>query len=147
MALEEQYGSRELTFTRNGASARRIFYGPWDEALIYCPKPGQSFPGWSDLTVDTVKIIPQGSRGFSEIWPGEYESARVEVDYTFEYRKPKVGDPPRVTFDYSAEAINTLEGRTWVSTGERIDNGDLSQSVLYPQIAIVYDYAIEDIPL
>lgn len=147
MALAELHGSREIVWTRTGASAVREFYGTWSECLSSSPVPGEYFPGSPVLTVDTVRVTPAGQPGTSATVGSEYTHGKVRVDYTFEYTRPQIGDEPRITWDYSAEMLSTAAGRTWVDTGAVIDQEDLQQSVLYPLLTLTVDMAVETLPL
>jgi hypothetical protein len=148
MALSETYGSREITFTRTGASATRKFRGTRAEAMLYSPKPGEAFPGWEGLTVDSVKITPTGEQGTNpESLYDDYTAAWVDVSYTMEFRKPTLGDPPSVTWDMSTEVLNTGAGRVYDDTGDKIDVEDLSTATVYPMMSIAYDFAVSAIPL
>lgn len=143
MPLEELYGSRELTLTRNGASARRVFDGDWVDAIYNSPHPGDPYPNFAACTVDTVRITPTG-QGLSTITGMEYTRARVEVEYTLDYRRVFRGDPPAVTWDMSSEALNTACGRAWDdgAHSDTIDIDDLSTAVVYPMMTLTIDVAV-----
>lgn len=144
--LTELYGSRELTFSRNGAQGVRYFRGTWAQALLYAPKPGMPFPDWPELTVDRVNIQPAGQQGDGSTI-NAYTEAMVQVDYTLEYRKPGLGDPPRYDWEFASEVLATGEGREWSSTGKKIDSEDLSTAVNYPLMTLVVNYAVPTIPI
>lgn len=151
--LSEQFGSRVLTLTRTGASATRIFYGTRADAIWNCPRPGEEFPEWPGLTVDTVTITPAGVPGSSDTsLVTDYTNSRVEVTYSLEYRNPALGDPPSITWDMSTEVLNTGAGRHYVDPdtmlpGDQIDVEDLSTATVYPMMSIAWDFAVPIIPL
>lgn len=145
MALQELYGSREIVFTRTGAQATRRFYCEWSEAFTLAPKPGDPFPGWPALTVDTVRVTPAGQPGTSGNPGSEYTHANVEVDYSLEYTRPDIGEGPRITYDFSSEVLATTSGRTWEDTGDTIDQEDLQAGVNYPLMSMTMDLAVPSI--
>jgi hypothetical protein len=69
------------------------------------------------------------------------------VDYSFEYRKLLLGDPPRVTWQGSTEVLYTGAGKIWDDTGEMIDISDDSAAQIYPVINYSIDLAVSEIPV
>lgn len=142
----------EMNFTRRGASARRSFEGDWESAIAQCPKPGNSHPLYPMLTVDSVKFHPLGGGlpeyavGYGGAIAGVFNEVRVSVDYSLDYRKPGLNDPPRVTWSYANEVLSTCAGRVSDRTGRKIDQEDLASSTVYPMATVTIDMCLLQIP-
>lgn len=147
MALEEQYGSRRIKYLRAGASGYREFYGDWADALLYAPKPGESWPGFADLTVEDVEVIPSGQQGSGGLGL-EYTHARVKVNYSLDYTRVGLTSEPRLTYQGDTEVLFTATGRVYDDTGDKIDGDmDASDAVVYPTITYTMDLAVPSIPI
>lgn len=123
--LREVPGSGALEGTQNGMECRREFLCDWDERFVVCPKPGQADPQYPLLTVKTFRIEGEGApvvTGFGN----EYELARIFITYTFEYNRPKLGDPPSITWTGEVEYLKTGIGYVWDDTGEVIEDSDIT---------------------
>lgn len=138
-----------ITFTRNGAEATRRWKDYYDNAVTNAPKPGDTLPGYPLLTVDTTTITPMG---VADLGSGKDVWAEVEVKYSLEYRKPKVGDAPRVSIDFNSEVLNVAAGRTWVAdddtTPDRtIDAEELTAATVFPLLSVSCEYAVANVPI
>jgi hypothetical protein len=132
----------EATFDMDGASAKRVFFGEWEDVLVDCPKPGDSLPAFPALRVKRVNLKGAGTPYDDGFGNGCWTHVYAYVDYTLEYRSCLLGDPPRVSYDYAAEVLNTGSGRLWDIAGTPIEPEDLPSSTLYPEVSITLSVAM-----
>lgn len=146
--LNELFGgsSGQISETRTGATARRELVCGWDEAFYYRPAPGTPHPEYPALTVDKVSMEPFGAPvSVNGINKTEYR--KIFVDYSLEYRKVVVGDPPRFSRNGRVEVLATGAGRVRDDTHAIIAADEMSATTLYPCADIVSDFAVTEIPL
>lgn len=145
-------GSRTLKLLRNGAQGHMEYLADtWDEAIYYCPKPGNNHPLWPDLTVDTVDITGEGAAltdDGSAYGNPIYATYRIRVEYTLDYKKLRPGDDPRVTYDIGVEMLNTAEGQVWLSTGRKAGPG-ITQAIPFAAMPFTVEaaYTAATIPI
>jgi len=143
--LEEIPGSGGSEFTTKGADFEREFLCEWDERFLVCPRIGQSHPEWAWAIVKRVRIRPEGAP-VARRWGSAYTHARIEVAYTQEYQRPKLGDPPRVTWHAEVEALRTGVGFIWDDTGEVAEDPECSPAIPIPMQICTIDMAVNSFP-
>lgn len=138
---EEKPGSRTIKMLRNGAQGHMEYYAyTMADALYYCPKPGESHPLWTSLTVDTVDIVGVDVTATTRYGEPVYDQYIVSVEYTLDYKKMRPGDSPRVTYDIGVELLNTSEGKTWLSTNRKA-GPEINQSIPFPLMPFTVSFS------
>jgi hypothetical protein len=147
MPLKECPENWEMEWTRTGASAHREFISqPGDDPAGLAPKPGEKHRLWDALTVHSVKFRGLGKPGFDALGNVTFESWRIIVDYSLEYKRPGRKDGPRVSWEYSCEALQTAGGRVWADTHKKIDPQDLTAVTFHPMMNVTIDVVMPDPP-
>jgi len=145
MPLKEQYENWEVEFTRDGARAHREFLCRWEEAQMLAPKPGEPHPWWPQLTVSNVRFEGFGKPTMT-VFGARFEMLRLLVDYSLEYRRPNLDDPPRITWEYASETLSVAAGRTWDDISKPIDYEELADAVVFPMRTLNIDLTVRTVP-
>lgn len=138
-------GNGYIDQTVNGATSHREFVCSWEEAYS-TNLMGTTHPRFPLLNVEHVRIVPLAGKGVDQDG-GRAELVRVEVDYAYNYKRPKVGDPPRVGYEIVSEALLTGQGRIWDDCHEVVESDDLSTATVYKSIRITTDMAVAAQPI
>jgi hypothetical protein len=147
MPLKECPENWEMEWTRTGASAHREFISqPGDDPAGLAPKPGEKHRLWDALTVHSVKFRGLGKPGFDALGNVTFESWRIIVDYSLEYKRPGRKDGPRVSWEYSCQVLETSGGRVWADTLKKIARDDVVTATFYPMMNVTIDMVMADPP-
>lgn len=125
--------SGRIKETTKGMSCHREFIGPWNEVMQEAPKINSTHPLYSYMTVKEREFIPEGAPVVTA-WGNFTELLRCNLDYTFEYQRPKLGDPPRKSWKTESEALMIGQGRVYDDCSEIVEATDFSAAVPFTMV-------------
>lgn len=148
MSVRELFNgnSGRIKETVKGATCHREFIGPWDEVFQDAPKINSPHPLYPYMVVKEREFVPEGAAVLTG-WGNQTELLRCILDYTFEYQRPKLGDPPRLSWKTETEALMTGQGRKWGDCDEIIEATDFSAAMPFVMIDFTADVAVAELPL
>lgn len=147
MALEEQYGSREVLEGRDGQSGRRVFRCDWTEVKDVAPTLGSPWPGnqYPKLLAHSIRVKGEGEQKDDDEGEPGYTTALVEVDYRYDPRSPGISGDPRITANISYDMLSNGGGRSWQSDGAPVLDDESDQAVLFPKLELHISSMVKDL--
>ncbi|MCE5200849.1 MAG: hypothetical protein ABFD54_05990 [Armatimonadota bacterium] len=148
MSVRELFNgnSGRIKETVKGCTCHREFIGPWDEVFLGAPKINSPHPLYPYMTVKEREFVPEGAPVLTG-WGNQTELCRCILDYTFEYQRPKFGDPPRLSWKTESEALMTGQGRVWDDCGEVVEATEFSAATSFTMINFTADLAVVEFPI
>jgi hypothetical protein len=138
MARIELFGTDELSDSKDGITATRLFKSDWAERYLVAPKIGEPFDA-SDPILCQCRCIGRTFEGIGSVTQtGEYTQCKITARYST--LALDTSSLPIESFEFAAEALECALGRTWQETGSMCKT---PQAVFIPRLEPVFEFVTE----
>lgn len=139
MALVELSGSRDVIYTVNGLTGKRIFLCDWSERYAVAPKIGDPFPDLIGLYVSNVSLVPFGKN----VSTGGHEKCKISVDYSSAKTGQQDGEVFKESIEFGNEML-TQGGGQFSPSGDDAP-ADVLRGTYFPELVLTFTKVVGDI--